>query len=104
MRYLIWFLIIPLFGFGVSSQVGSGNKIRLFKQQSGEATFQWDANKETVDGYNLYCSGPTEIKESTADVKVIVTLESGTYNCWATAYKGGLESGRSNNIIVRVFK
>ena len=82
--------------------ISAGGRAALTITEQKTVTFEWDANNEDVDGYYLYCTGPTEIKEQTTETQVTVTMDPGEYKCWATAYRGDEESGPSNNLSVMV--
>ena len=82
--------------------IGAGTSVQMVLKNESQTTFAWDASEDEVDGYYLYCTGPTEIKQQTNTTTVTLTLPPGEYKCWATAYRGETESGPSNGIAVRI--
>lgn len=91
-----------------AAYMGPARNFGIAARQAGQATtevtFVWDANdvNEGVEGYYLYCTGPSEISEQVTEPTCIVEMQHGVYECWATAFRGELESGKSNIVTLKV--
>jgi len=89
-----------------ATYMGPARNFGIAARQAGQATtevtFIWDANKEPVSGYYFCCKGRERIRQQTTKPTYTGTFRHGFYECWATAFRGELESGKSNIVTLKV--